>query len=324
MAKTKAQPVWPGNPYPLGASWDGSGVNFALFSEHATSVELCLFDSERDRKESVRIPMRERTDYVWHCYIPGIRPGQLYGYRVDGPYEPHHGHRFNAHKVLLDPYALSIGRMLRWDDSMFGYRIGDPGRDLARDDRDNAAFAPLGAVVDPGFRWGRDKPLRTPWHRTVIYEMHVKGFTMKHPEIPRHIRGTYAGLAHRAAIRHLKQLGVTAVELMPVHHHVDDRHLVERGLTNYWGYNTLSFFAPDIRYASDKSPQGCMREFKQMVRTLHRHGIEVILDVVYNHTGEGNELGPTLSLRGLDNSNYYCVVPHNRRYYMDFHWAATR
>ena len=311
-------PVWPGQPYPLGATWDGRGVNFAVFSEHATRVELCLFDSVDDRTEAVCIPLRERTDFIWHCYLPGVKPGQFYGYRVDGPYEPHQGHRFNPHKLLLDPYARSIGRMLRWDDSMFGYRVGDPSRDLTADGRDNAPYAPLAAVSDDRFRWGRDVHPKTPWHKTVIYEMHVKGFTMRHPDVPRHLRGTYAGLAHKAAIKHLKQLGVTAVELMPVHHHVDDRHLGERGLTNYWGYNTLSFFAPDLRYAADKSPQGCIREFKRMVRTLHKHGIEVILDVVYNHTGEGNELGPTLSLRGFDNANYYRLVPHNRRYYMDF------
>ncbi len=310
--------VWPGNPYPLGSTWDGHGVNFAVFSEHASRVELCLFDAPHDRCESVCIPIRQRTDFVWHCYLPDARPGQLYGFRVDGPHEPHHGHRFNPHKVLLDPYAQAIGRMLSWDDSMFGYRIGDPAADLSFDDRDNAHCAPLAAVLDSSFRWGRDRRPNTPWHQTVIYELHVKGFTMRHPDVPPHLRGTYAGLATKPAIDHFKKLGVTALELMPVHHHVDDRHLVERGLKNYWGYNTLSFFAPDVRYAADKSPKGTVREFKKMVKTLHAHGLEVILDVVYNHTGEGNHMGPTLSLRGLDNMHYYRLVPHQKRYYMDF------
>ncbi len=310
--------VWPGKPYPLGATWDGRGVNFAVFSQHATRVELCLFDAPTDRTEAVCIPLRERTDFIWHCYLPDVKPGQLYGYRVDGPYEPRHGHRFNAHKVLFDPYARGVGRTISWDNAMFGYRIGDPQADLSFSETDNAHCAPLAAVVDNRFRWGNDRHPETPWHRTLIYEVHVKGFTKRHPGIPERLRGTYAGLAHRAAIKHLKQLGVTAVELMPVHHHVDDRHLVERGLTNYWGYNTLGFFAPDIRLAADQSPQGCLNEFKRMVRTLHKHDIEVILDVVYNHTGEGNELGPTLSLRGLDNFNYYRVVPGDCRHYMDF------
>ncbi|MFG0295449.1 MAG: glycogen debranching protein GlgX, partial [Maioricimonas sp. JB045] len=310
--------VWPGKPYPLGATWDGRGVNFAVFSEHATRVELCLFDSPSASTESFCIPLRERTDFVWHCYLPDLKPGQLYGYRVDGPYEPHHGHRFNAHKVLMDPYARAVGRRLRWDDAMFGYRIGDPAEDLSFDTRDNAHCAPLAAVTDDRFRWRGDRPPHVPWHKTVIYELHVRGFTMMHPDIPPEIRGTYAGLASRPAIEHLLKLGVTAVELLPVHHHVDDRHLVERGLSNYWGYNTLSYFAPDTRYAADKSPNGSIAEFKRMVRTLHRHGLEVILDVVYNHTGEGNHHGPTLSLRGFDNRHYYRLVPGQPRYYMDY------
>jgi glycogen operon protein len=309
--------VLPGRPYPLGTTWDGSGVNFAVYSDHATRIELCLFDSAEASHETVCIPLFEQTDLAWHCYLPDVRPGQLYGYRVTGPYDPHRGHRFNPHKVLLDPYAKAIGRDLRWTDRMFGYRIGAPDEDLSFDARDNADCAPLAAVADTRFNWGSDRPPRTPWHETVIYEMHVRGFTKQHPDVPSALRGTYAGLGTRAAIKHLKRLGVTAVELMPVHHHVDDRHLVERGLCNYWGYNTLSFFAPDSRYAAT-SMSGAVNEFKRMVRSLHRAGIEVILDVVYNHTGEGNRLGPTLSLRGLDNAAYYRLVADQPRYYMDY------
>jgi len=308
----------PGAPYPLGATWDGLGVNFALFSEHAEKVELCLFDSPEMAHESQRFALPEQTDMVWHGYLPGVRPGQLYGYRVYGPYDPLRGHRFNANKVLLDPYAKGIGRTVRWSDEMFGYTVGHPEADLSFDDRDNAAFAPLAAVVDTAFTWGDDKPPATPWHKTVIYELHVKGFTKLHPDVPEALRGTYAGLASEAAIRHLKDLGVTAVELLPVHHHVIDRHLVDKGLTNYWGYNTLAFLAPDIRYATAYSPLDSVREFKMMVRALHAAGIEVILDVVYNHTAEGNQLGPTLSLRGIDNLTYYRVSEPNPRYYEDF------
>ncbi|MHB8899241.1 MAG: glycogen debranching protein GlgX [Thermoguttaceae bacterium] len=309
--------VWPGRPYPLGATWDGSGVNFAIYSEHAVGVDLCLFDSVADTSESRSLSLTHQTDLVWHCYLPDARPGQLYGYRVHGPYDPKAGHRFNPHKVLLDPYARVIGRPIRWSDAMFGYRIGAAEADLSFDVRDNADCAPLGAVVSSAFAWGGDRPLRTPWHKTVIYEAHVRGFTMRHPRVPERLRGTYAGLASRAAIGHLKGLGVTAVELMPVHHHVDDRHLVERGLSNYWGYNTLGFFAPDTGYASSPG-LGAVREFKTMVRRLHQAGIEVILDVVYNHTGEGSHLGPTLSLRGIDNASYYRLVAGDRRYYMDY------
>jgi glycogen operon protein len=293
-------------------------VNFALFSEHARQVDLCLFDSPDAEHETVRIPLPEKTDQVWHGYLPDVRPGQLYGYRVSGPYEPCAGHRFNPNKVVLDPYAKAIGRDVRWSDAMFGYIIGHPAQDLSFDERDNAAGAPLGMVVNDAFIWRNDRPPKTPWHQTVIYETHVRGFTMRHPDVPEHLRGTYAGLASKAAIKHLLRLGVTAVELMPVHHHVDDRHLIEHGRSNYWGYNTLSYFSPDLRYASVPSPHEAVREFKQMVRTLHRAGLEVILDVVYNHTGEGNQFGPTLSLRGIDNSSYYRLVPHDRRYYMDF------
>ena len=309
--------VWPGRPYPLGASWDGKGVNFALFSANATRVELCLFDSVESQEENYCVPIREQTDLVWHCYLPDVRPGQLYGYRVQGPYAPEQGHRFNANKVLLDPYAKAIGRCIKWSDAMFGYRIGDPHQDLSFDNRDNAADAPLAAVVKPGFRWWSDRPPQTPWHQTVIYETHVRGFTRQHPDVPPQQQGTFAGLSSRASIRHLRSLGVTAVELMPVHHHVDDRHLVDRGLSNYWGYNTLSFFAPDTRYAAS-TVNGSVGEFKRMVRRLHRAGLEVILDVVYNHTGEGNHLGPTLSLRGIDNASYYRLSPQSGRFYMDY------
>jgi glycogen operon protein len=310
--------VWPGRSYPLGATWDGAGVNFALFTEHATKVELCLFDSYESTAESQRLTLREHTDQVWHAYLPDVEPGQLYGYRVYGPYQPAKGHRFNPAKVLLDPYAKAVGRDLIWDDALFGYKIGDPKADLTADGRDNAPFAPLAAVVDTAFTWGDDRPPRTPWHKTFIYELHVKGFTMRHPDVPEKLRGTYAGVASEASIQHLLSLGVTAVELMPVHHHVDDRHLVERGLHNYWGYNTLAFFAPELRYASKQSPRKSVQEFKMMVRSLHAAGIEVILDVVYNHTGEGSPLGPTLSMRGIDNASYYRLSPKDPRYYMDF------
>jgi glycogen operon protein len=306
----------PGAPYPLGATWDGKGVNFSLFSENATMVELCVFDSERAEKEAHRIPLTEHTNRIWHVYLPDARPGLLYGYRVHGPYDPATGHRFNPAKVLVDPYAKAIARKARWDDSLFGYAVGHPESDLAPDPHDNAPFAPLGRVVDPAFTWGDDRPPRTPWHDTVIYETHVKGMTARHPELAEPLRGTYAGLASEPVIRYLKELGVTAVELIPVHHHVDDRQLVERGLVNYWGYNTLSFFAPDLRYHS--GTMAPVAEFKTMVRTLHAAGIEVILDVVYNHTAEGNHLGPTLSLRGIDNASYYRLSPTEPRYYVDY------
>jgi glycogen operon protein len=310
--------IWPGRPYPLGATWDGAGVNFALFAEHATKVELCLFDDAGAAKESQRIVLPEQTDQVWHAYLPDVLPEQLYGYRVHGPYEPAKGHRFNPNKVLLDPYAKAIGRDLRWDDSLFGYKLGDKAADLSFDDRDDAAFAPLAAVVDTAFTWGDDRPPRTPWHKTLIYELHVKGFTKLNAEVPEKQRGTYAGLGSEAAIQHLRSLGVTAVELIPVHHHVDDRHLVEKKLGNYWGYNTLAYFAPDLRYAGSHEPLRAVQQFKMMVRALHAAGIEVILDVVYNHTAEGNQLGPTLSMRGIDNASCYRLSPKDPRYYMDF------
>ncbi len=310
--------VWPGQPYPLGATWTGLGVNFAVFSAYATRVDLCLFDAPDAISPSQSVTLPEQTDMVWHGYLPDARPGQLYGYRVFGPYDPSAGHRFNPNKIVLDPYAKSIRRAVRWDDSMFGYTIGDPRADLSFDTRDNAPYATLAAVIDPAFTWGDDRPPRTPWHKTVIYEMHVRGFTKLHPNVPEPLRGTYEALTTEAAIEHLVQLGVTAVELMPVHHHAYDRHLVERGLSNYWGYNTQAFFAPDIRYSASGTPDESVREFKRMVKALHSAGLEVILDVVYNHTAEGNHLGPTLSLRGIDNQSYYRLVPEDKRYYLDF------
>ncbi len=310
--------VWPGRPSPLGAFWDGKGVNFAVFSENAEKVELCLFDSPDSKRESHRMKLPEYTDGVWHCYLPDAKPGQLYGYRVHGPYEPEEGHRFNAHKVILDPYAKGIGRRVSWSDEMFGYEIDNPKEDLSFDRRDNAAFAPLAAVIDEGFDWKQDAPPAIPWHRTLIYELHVKGFTKSNPQVPEELRGTYAALVSEPVIKYIKELGVTAVELMPIHHHIDDRHLIEKGLTNYWGYNTLSFFAPDLRYASSAAVQDGVNEFKKMVYAFHQAGIEVILDVVYNHTGEGNQMGPTLSFRGADNASYYRLSGKDKRYYEDF------
>ena len=310
--------IWPGRPHPHGATWDGLGVNFAIFSEHATGVDLCLFDSRDSDKESRRIPLPERTDFIWHGYLPDLRPGQLYGYRVHGPYDPGAGHRFNPAKVLLDPYAKAIGRSVRWHESLFGYRAGDPRLDLVADDRDNCAYAPLAAVIDQPFTWGDDSPPRTTWHETVIYELHVKGFTYRHPDVVPEQRGTFLGLASEAAIRHLKDLGVTAVELMPVHFRSDEPALIARGLTNYWGYNSLAYFAPDPRFASSRGRLSAVREFKMMVRALHAAGLEVILDVVYNHTAEGDHLGPTLSMRGVDNACYYRLKPRDERHYQDF------
>jgi isoamylase len=310
--------VRPGAPYPLGANWDGAGVNFAIFSENATAVELCLFDSADARAETTRLRLPEQTDQIWHGYVAGILPGQLYAYRVCGSYEPERGHRFNPNKVVIDPYTKAIGRTITWADEMYGYRIGDPATDLSFDGRDSGPFAALGAVIEPAFSWGDDRPPRTPWHETIIYELHVKGFTRTHPQISEAIRGTYAALGDDRAIRHLVDLGVTAVELMPVHHHAYDRHLVDRGLSNYWGYNTSAFLAPELRHSSVLTPEGSVREFKTMVRNLHSAGLEVILDVVYNHTAEGNQLGPTLSFRGIDNAAYYRLTPAAPRYYRDY------
>jgi glycogen operon protein len=309
--------IWPGRPYPLGATWDGEGVNFAIFSEHATAVELALFASLDAPLEYARIPLPERTAFVWHGYLPGLRPGQLYGYRVQGAYSPWRGLRFNPHKLLVDPYARAIAKHVRWDDAMFGFRVGSHDDSLP-DERDSAPFAPRSVVIDNHFYWGADLPPDTPLHRSVIYELHVKGFTRLHPAVPPELRGTYAGLAHPAVIDYLTSLGVTAVELLPVHQKVHDRRLVNLGLANYWGYNTLGFFAPEIDYSSSGTLGGQVVEFKQMVKALHAAGIEVILDVVYNHTAESDQWGPTLSFKGIDNLAYYLLRPDDLRAYIDF------
>ena len=305
--------VWRGKPRPLGSSWDGAGVNFALYSENAEAVQLCLFDP-KGRREIARIDIRERTNFVWHCYLPEARPGQLYGYRVHGPYAPERGDRFNAHKLLLDPYARLVAGPLRWTDAHYGYRVGSRREDLSFDTRDSASAMPKCRVIDSSFTWGNDIRPQTPWEHTVIYELHVKGFTQLHPAIRPQLRGTYAGLSTAPVIAHLQRLGVTTVELMPVHLFVDDQALVQRGLRNYWGYNSIGFFSPDTRYAAGDA----VNEFKTMVKTLHAAGIEVLLDVVYNHTAEGNHLGPTLSFRGIDNRVYYRLDPENPRHYVDY------
>jgi isoamylase len=301
-----------GSPFPLGAHWDGSGVNFALFSANATKVELCLFD-QSGRREIERIVLPEYTHEVWHGYLPDVRPGQLYGYRVHGPYEPQGGHRFNPNKLVLDPYALELRGDMRWHDAAFGYRIGSKQADLSFDKRDSAPIMPKCVVVDPAYTWGQDIRPNTPWAETITYEAHVKGMTAQREELPPQLRGTFAGLADPNVVEHLAKLGVTAVELMPVQSFFDDRYLIEKGLTNYWGYNTVGFFAPATRFIS---PGGGIHEFKLMVRRLHEAGIEVILDVVYNHTAEGNQMGPTLSFRGIDNASYY-VLADDPRYYFE-------
>jgi glycogen operon protein len=305
--------TWPGYPYPRGATWDGEGVNFAIFSEFAQKVELCIFDYA-GRRELQRIELKERTDQIWHCYLPEARPGMLYGYRLHGPYKPDEGHRFNPHKLVLDPYAKNIFGSVRWSDALYGYTIGHRRADLSFDRRDSAAGMPKAKITESAFTWGADRPPNVPLSETVIYELNVRGFTKNHPQVPPMLRGTYSGLACAPVIEHLKRLGVTTVELMPVHAFVDDRTLVDRGLRNYWGYSTLGFFAPDARY----SASGKVNEFKTMVKTLHSAGIEVILDVVYNHTAEGNHLGPTLCFRGVDNASYYRLQPDGRRYYQDY------
>ncbi|HBY47463.1 MAG TPA: glycogen debranching enzyme GlgX [Chloroflexi bacterium] len=308
----------PGAPYPLGATWDGRGVNFAIFSENATSVRLCLFDAGNPAVESEQIPLHEVTAHVWHTYLPDIHPGQRYGYRVDGPYEPGNGLRFNPNKLLIDPYARALTGQLDWDAPVFGFDLHDDDGDLSFDEQDDAWGVPKGVVIDPEFDWEDDQLPRIPWQDSIIYETHVKGFSIRNPAVPEQLRGTYAGVAHPASIDYLTSLGITAVELMPVHAFLDDGHLLERGLSNYWGYNSLCFFAPDGRYSSSGDCGAQVREFKAMVKALHRAGIEVILDVVYNHTAEGSELGPTLSLRGIDNTSYYRLVADDPRYYFDF------
>jgi isoamylase len=310
--------VLPGRSYPLGANWQGDGVNFAIYSEYGEEVVLCLFDSPDAERESEQIRLRERSGFVWHAFIPGLRPGQAYGYRIHGPYDPGRGHRFNPSKLLLDPYAKAVHGDLHWGGPIFGYRMGDPRMDLSFSDEDSAGAVPKGLVIDESFDWEGDERLRVPLHESIIYEVHVKGFTRRHPEVPEELRGTYAGLAHPAAVEHLKELGVTAVELLPIHEMIDEGHLIDKGLVNYWGYNTHSFLSPARRYAADRAPCGQVREFKEMVKSLHRAGIEVLLDVVYNHTAEGSELGPTLSLKGIDNATYYKLVPGQARYYMNY------
>ncbi|MEV4347960.1 glycogen debranching protein GlgX [Actinoplanes sp. NPDC049596] len=303
--------IWPGNPYPLGATYDGGGTNFALFSEVAERVELCLFD---DDGVETRIDLPEREALVWHGYLPRVVPGQRYGYRVHGPYDPANGLRCNPNKLLLDPYAKAIDGRNDWNQALFSYNFGEPD---SVNDEDSAPYAQKSVVINPFFDWGNDRPLKIPFHQTVIYEAHVKGMTQRHPDIPEDVRGTYSGLAHPAMIKYLQKLGITAVELMPVHQFVHDSTLIDRGLTNYWGYNTIGFFAPHNGYASFDGHGGQVQEFKSMVKALHQAGIEVILDVVYNHTAEGNHLGPTLSFRGIDNPAYYRLVDDQKQYYYD-------
>ncbi len=310
--------IYPGRPYPLGADWDEGGVNFALYAEHATGVELCLFNDVKDETESIKIKLKETTHQVWHAYIVDLKPGQLYGYRVYGPYEPQNGHRYNQHKLLIDPYAKAVAGTVEWHDALFAYQIGDEKEDLSFNETDSAPYLPKSVVIDPRFNWEGDELPNIPMHQTIIYEAHVKGFTMMHPDIPEEIRGTYKALAHPVSIAYLKELGITSIELLPVHHFVSDRILKDKGLTNYWGYNTINFFAPDVRYACDGVLGEQVIEFKEMVKKFHQANIEVILDVVYNHTAEGNHLGPTLSFKGVDNFNYYRLVQDDFRFYMDY------
>ncbi len=312
-----ARMVLPGRPHPLGATWDGTGVNFALYSENASRVELCLYDN-RTRREVDRLSVPEQTAFVWHCYIPGLQPGQLYGYRVHGPWDPNAGLRFNPAKLLIDPYARAINGHIDWEKPIFPYRMGGDNADLHMDRRDSAAGMPKSVVVNPYFDWEQDRPPRIPLADSVIYEMHVRGFSKLDLQVPQRLRGTYAALTCPSALKYLTKLGITAVELMPVHHFVNDKILVERGLCNYWGYNTLNYFSPETKYCSASATGSQVAEFKSMVKALHRAGIEVILDVVYNHTAEGNHLGPMLSFRGIDNPTYYKLVPNQPRYYMDY------
>ena len=313
MREEKQFRVWPGHEYPLGSTWDGSGTNFALFSAHAEKVELCLFD-EDGKEETARLPLPEQTHEIWHGYLPDVRPGQLYGYRVYGPYDPSRGHRFNHHKLLLDPYAKDFGGRIEWNDAHFGYVLGDEKEDLSFDTRDSAPYMPKGRVIDPAFTWGRQGSPRTNWDQSIIYELHPRGFTMRHPDVPGDERGTFGGLSRPEVVSYIRSLGITAVELLPTHAFVNDRHLVDKGLSNYWGYNTIAFFAPQPEYLGP----GGLREFKTFVQVMHDAGIEVLLDVVFNHTAEGNHLGPTLSFRGIDNRSYYYLMDDNLRYYNDF------
>jgi isoamylase len=316
MLNTK---LWKGRPNPLGATVTPDGVNFALFSENATGVDLCLFEDASTPKETLRLPMYERTNNVWHCLVPELRAGQLYAYRVHGPFKPSEGHRFNASKLLLDPYAKAISGLINWGPEMFGYpQDGSEDADLKRDERDNAWCMPKSIVVDDAFEWEGDRLLDIAQAESVYYEVHVKGFSKLCPEIPEELRGTYKGLAHPFAIDYFKKLGVTAVELLPVHHFVNDEFLENKGLTNYWGYNSIGYFAPHSAYSHNGAAGAQVKEFKEMVKAFHKAGIEVILDVVYNHTGEGNQMGPTMSFRGIDNAAYYHLVQNDRRYYMDY------
>ncbi len=301
-----------GLPFPLGASWDGLGVNFAIFSANATKVELCLFDSAGE-VELERIELPEYTDEIFHGYLPDAHPGQVYGYRVYGPYDPKNGHRFNHNKLLIDPYAKQLVGELKWSEALFGYTIGHPDDDLSFDERDSAPFVPKCKVIDPAYTWGREQRVDVPWDKTIFYETHTRGFTMRHPSVPDEVKGTFAGLMVDDVIKHIKGLGVTSIELLPIHAFVNDQHLLEKGMTNYWGYNTLAFFAPDPRYLA----HGKISEFKEMVAHMHHANLEVILDVVYNHTAEGNERGPTLSMRGIDNASYYRLMPDDKRYYIN-------
>lgn len=307
--------VYPGSPFPLGATWDGEGVNFALFSENATAVDLCLFDSKTNKEKRVRV--KEVDNHIWHVYVPKLKPGQLYGYRVYGPYEPQNGHRFNPNKLLIDPYAKALSGRVEWNNAIFGYEMDNVEEDLSFSEEDSAPYVPKAVVIDNSFDWQGDKAPKIPYHKSIIYEAHVKGLTQLHPDIPENIRGTYSAIAHPVIINYLKQLGITAIELMPVHHFVNDGFLRDKGLTNYWGYNTIGFFAPDIKYSGSGYLGGQVAEFKTMVKELHRAGIEVILDVVYNHTAEGNHLGPTLSFRGIDNACYYRLA-EDKRFCFDY------
>ncbi len=314
MASTLASRIEEGLPHPRGATWDGKGTNFAIFSANATKVELCLFDGDGS-KEIERIALPEYTDQIFHGYVPDVGPGQFYGYRVHGPYEPEAGHRFNPNKLLLDPYARAHAGALKWDPAVFGYQM-ESGDDTTYDERDSAPFVPKSVVVDADFDWkGKPRSSAVPWDDTILYETHVKGFTKLNPEVPEKLRGTYAGFGDKAVIDYIRSLGVTSVELLPVHSFVDDSQLLEKGLRNYWGYNTIGFFAPDPRYAADVP--NSLREFKEMVARYHAAKLEIILDVVYNHTAEGNELGPTLSFKGIDNASYYRLLPDQPRYYIN-------
>ncbi|WP_432714197.1 glycogen debranching protein GlgX [Pedobacter sp.] len=306
--------VYPGSQYPLGANWDGNGVNFALFAGHATAVELCFFDQDC-KHEQTRIKITECTSHVWHAYVPDIKPGQCYGYRVYGPYDPENGLRYNPNKLLIDPYAKAISGPIEWHDSLFGYRMD--GDDLTFSETDSAPFVPKSVVINQDYDWEGVKAPGTSYLQSIIYETHVRGLTIQHPDIPENIRGTYAAVCHPVMIEYLQSLGITAVELMPVHQFINERSLVERGLSNYWGYNTIGYFAPDTKYSSSGVLGAQVKEFKDMVKALHKAGIEVILDVVYNHTAEGNQLGPTLSFKGIDNLEYYRLT-ENKRYYMDY------